>query len=177
MNAHHDFKEGNKAAKKMFCILLIALIPLFIILGIYLNDPRSPILHSISTSTHNLPAILSSKNLLLSKVMDVYTKTAPLFAIIFFSTSYKKLKLKDGQSAWHILSLHVLFTAFYLALIYSFLFTNTELTSSERMLKVISSNDFTLSLFFILLYTGIYIFSCLYLWLFSGMYRAFKERR
>lgn len=177
MNSHHDFKEGNKAAKKMFCILLIALIPLWMILGIYLNDPRSPILNSIFVSTRHFPAIVSSSNLLLSKVMDVYTKTAPLFAIIFFATSYKKLKLKDDQPAWHILTLHVLFTFFYIALIYAFLFTNTELTSSERILKIIASNNFTLSLFFVILYAGIYIFSCLYLWFFFGMYRVFKERR
>ncbi|OON37138.1 hypothetical protein BTJ39_20670 [Izhakiella australiensis] len=59
---------------------------------LYLYDPISPFLNAISTSTRNLPAVLSAKNPLLSKVMDVYTKTSPLlcFFIITQTNDYKK---------------------------------------------------------------------------------------
>nr|ULG19923.1 hypothetical protein 49p1_00223 [Yersinia frederiksenii] len=104
----------------MLYILVIAIIPLLVILCLYLNNPESPTLNAIATGTSGLPAVLSTKNPLLSKVMDVYCKTAPLFAFILFLISRNNLKLKNEKDFFYALRTLFLFTAFYIIFIYSY---------------------------------------------------------
>ncbi len=177
MNAYEDSLAANQAARKMFYFLLIALIPYLIIAGIYLDNPRSPLLMALSDNTNTLPAIISSKNLLLSKAMDVYTKSAPLISIIFFLTTYKHMRIKEGKSAWELLGAYIPYAIFYIIMIYFFLFDNRDLTSSAKILYLASHNNFTLLIFYMVLYSCIYVYSCLNFWAFYGTYRAFKERR
>lgn len=176
MKIYNEIDEGNKIAKKMLYFLLFAILPFLGIFFLYINDPEAPILNAIAASTSNLPAVLSFNNPLLSKVMDVYTKTSPLFAFVLFMVSYKNLSLKKESSACKALVILVLFTVFYAILIYSFLFTNTELTKSAKLLKLMSINDFYLAFFYVSLYSGIYIFSYLYMWFCIGTFRVVKER-
>ncbi|ENA2179267.1 colicin immunity protein Cui, partial [Escherichia coli] len=60
--------------------------------------------------------------------------------------------------------------------IYAFLFADTELTSSAKMLKLMSVNIILLSFFYISLHSIIFIFSYLYFWFCIGSYRSFKEK-
>jgi len=180
MNAYNEIEEANKSALKMFYVLLFALVPLLFIVIIYLVDPQSNVLKAISYNTRSLPAIMSSNSPLLSKSMDVYVKTSPFFALFACCLTFKWIKLKSDKadkSAWQLLMLFVLFTLFYASLIYSFLFKNKELITSAKLLKLMSTNDITLSFFYVTLYAGIYMFSCLYLWIGIGICRAIKERR
>ncbi|HFO4632344.1 TPA: colicin immunity protein Cui, partial [Escherichia coli] len=55
-------------------------------------------------------------------------------------------------------------------------FADTELTSSAKMLKLMSVNIILLSFFYINLYSIIFIFSYLYFWFCIGSYRSFKEK-
>lgn len=176
MKAYNEVDEGNKVAKKMFCFLLIALLPFLLIIIAYVINPTSAILNDVALRTIELPAISSLKNPLLSKVMDVYVKTSPFVAFSLFLLTYKKLRLKENKSVYEILALHMLFTIFYVLFIYVFLFTNTELTTSVKLLKIMSTNDFYLIFFYVSLYSGIYVFSYLYMWFCTGTYRVFKER-
>lgn len=176
MNKHNEFHEGNRIAKKMFCFLLVALLPFLLIVAIYVINPTSGILNDVALKTIELPAIYSAKSPLLSKVMDVYVKTSPFVAFALFLLTYKKLRLKENKSAYEIIVVHVLFTIFYALFVYVFLFTDTELTTSAKLLKVMSTNDFYLTFFYVSLYAGIYVFSYLYMWFCIGTYRVFKER-
>ncbi|WP_373275767.1 MULTISPECIES: colicin immunity protein Cui [Serratia] len=177
MNMYHEIEDGNNIAKKMLCILLVALVPLLLIAAVYYINPKSYFLQGVSEYTTFLPAIVSSNNPLFSKVMDVYLKTSPLFSLFFFFSFYKRLKLKSNQSVSKLLVTFICFTVFYVCLIYGFLFTNIELTNSVRTLKAMSTNDITLLLFYITLYAGIYVFGCLYLWFGIGTVKAFKARQ
>ncbi|EBW8699047.1 colicin immunity protein, partial [Salmonella enterica subsp. diarizonae serovar 16:z10:e,n,x,z15] len=73
--------------------------------------------------------------------------------------------------------LFLLFTIIEIIIAYVFLFTNTELTTSSKLFRLMSENDLFLLFFYISLYAGIYIFSYLYLWFCVGTFRAFKERQ
>lgn len=176
MNKRNEFYEGNIIAKKMFCVLLTALLPFLLIFAIYVINPTSVILNDVALRTIELPAIYSSKSPLLSKVMDLYVKTSPFVSFAFFLLTYKKLRLKENKSLYEILVVYVLFTIFYALFIYVFLLTNTELTTSAKLLKLMSTNDFYLTFFYVSLYAGVYIFSYIYLWFCIGAYRALKER-
>ncbi|WP_283571339.1 colicin immunity protein Cui [Escherichia coli] len=59
---------------------------------------------------------------------------------------------------------------------YAFLFADTELTSSAKMLKLMSVNIILLSFFYISLHSIIFTFSYLYFWFCIGSYRSFKEK-
>lgn len=48
--------------QKMLYILMIAIIPLLVILGLYMNNPDSAFLKVIADRTGSLPAVLSAKN-------------------------------------------------------------------------------------------------------------------
>lgn len=171
-----EFYVGNKIVRKMFYFLFFAFLPFLFIFFIYIQYPLSGILNEIVSKVINLPAIYSSKSPVFSRVMSLYLKTAPAFAIVFFLFSFKLLKLKKGSVFSQAISVLVLFTLFYVILIYIFLFTNTNLTTSVKILAFMSKNDIYLSFFYVTLYSGIYILSFLYLWFCVGTYRLFKER-
>lgn len=176
MKTHNEIDEGNKIAKKMFYFLFIAILPIFLIIAMYIYNPTSNILKYVELRASDLPAIYSLKNPILSKTLSVYVKTAPFVAFILFLISHKNLRLKKDSSAPKALITQILFSIFYATLIYTFLLTNTELTKSARLLKLMSINDFYLSFFYISLYAGIYVFSYLYMWFFIGTCRILKER-
>jgi hypothetical protein len=176
MSKYNELNEGNRIAKKMFAFLVAALLPFLCIVAIYVINPASGILNDVALKTIELPAIYSSKSPLLSKVMDVYVKTAPFVAFALFIFTYKTLRLKGNNPVYKVLALHVFFTIFYMLFVYVFLFTNTELTTSSKLLKLMSKNEISLTFFYVSLYAGVYVFSYLYMWFCIGTYRALKER-
>lgn len=176
MDIRNEVDNGAQVAKVMFLVLFVALLPFFFIIGVYVQDPTSIMLNNVASITRHLPAIYSFKSPLLSKVMDVYVKTSPFVAFVLFLITHKKLRLKKDKSKWYLLRIYLLFSLFYMILMYSFLLTNKELTHSARLIKFMSTNDIFLSFFYISLYCVIFLFTYLYLWFFIGTFRAFKER-
>ncbi|EDB9448022.1 colicin immunity protein, partial [Salmonella enterica subsp. enterica serovar Enteritidis] len=53
---------------------------------------------------------------------------------------------------------------------------NHELTTSGKLLRIMSQNDYFLLFFFISLYASIYILSFMLLWFLVGSYKVIKER-
>jgi uncharacterized integral membrane protein len=176
MNTYNEFNEGNNAAKKMLFFLIPAILPLLLIFFIYANNPESQFLHSVLFYTKSLPAIISSNSPTLSKVMDAYVKTAPFMAFVIFLRTHSGLKMKNSNTASHTLLIYLLFSILYAVIIYVFLFTDTELTESVKLLKLMSTNELYLTFFYISLYSGIYVFSYLYLWFCIGTYKLYRER-
>ncbi|WP_391529974.1 colicin immunity protein Cui [Enterobacter cloacae] len=73
------------------------MLPFLWIFFTYVNNPESTTLNVIAASTSDLPAVSSANNPLLSKVMDAYTKTAPLFAFILFISSIKGMHIRSDK--------------------------------------------------------------------------------
>ncbi|WP_391529973.1 colicin immunity protein Cui [Enterobacter cloacae] len=57
-----------------------------------------------------------------------------------------------------------------------FLFCNIELTTSGRLLRIMSSNIILLSIFYMTLYSGIYILLYMLFWFSIGVFKILKER-
>ncbi|EDZ6663636.1 hypothetical protein GSC36_004315, partial [Salmonella enterica] len=92
MKQNDNIREKTKSNSKLFFIAsLVAITPLFSIFIIYNHDHNSNILHYIINNITNLPSITSETNQLMSGVMSTYCKTAPLFGVILFILSMKKL--------------------------------------------------------------------------------------
>lgn len=176
-NDADDAKDANEATKRMFYVLFFAVTPFLAILFIYIKDPHSAFLYSIVEMTHNLPALWSSKNILLSKTMDVYCKSAPLFSLVFFVLSHRKIKIKKTEATKLLIRTLLMYLALYLVIIYIFLFNNHELTTSGKLIWIMSRNDFFLTVLYIQIFSGIYVFSCILLWCIFGTYNVWKERR
>lgn len=178
MNVNNNFEDENKAANNILYIFMaISIVPLLMIFGFYLYNPESPLLYSIAARTGDLPSTISSKNPLMSKVMDVYCKSAPFLALIFFVCSFKLRKLNKKLNRVKLIRACLLSLFFYVFCIYIFMLKNIELTTSGRILRFISENNFTLLLF----YAGLYIilFFLTYAMCYVPVigYKLFKERQ
>lgn len=160
----------------MISLLLVALIPLVITLGVYLHNPYSPVLNIIQIRTQNLPAVFSANNVLLSKVMDVYIKTAPAMAFIFFLSSFRILRIRKDNSSLVIIKTIVVFYIFYLVIVYALLFCNHEISTAGKLLRLISRNDYFLTFFYMAAYSSVYILSCMFFWISVGTYKELKDR-
>ncbi len=85
--------DNRKANNLLYLFMVIGVIPLLCILAVYYTNPDNLFLHTIATSTENIPSITSAYNPLMTKVMDIYCKTAPSLALILFILTFKTRKL------------------------------------------------------------------------------------
>lgn len=170
--------ENNKAANRMLYIFMAAgIFPLLVIFSVYLSNSGSPLLNDIATKTMGLPAITSLTNPIMTKVMDVYCKTAPILALILFLFSYKKRKLIRPYKYSSLIRSCLLGPIFYFIYIYLILCRNIELTAAGRPAKLMADNDFTLFVFYSGLYLSIFIMTYFILLIPVISYQLLKERR
>ncbi|HHP3384538.1 TPA: colicin immunity protein Cui [Salmonella enterica subsp. enterica serovar Muenchen] len=160
----------------MFCILLLGITPILILFYCYLKNPDTYFFHTILTYTDSFPEITSSKNPTISKIISLYIKTAPFIAFISFLKIYKDVSIRKDNSTVKLLTSLILYIIFYTTTIFLFLFHNHELTTSGKLLRIMSQNDYFLLFFFISLYASIYILSFMLLWFLVGSYKVIKER-
>ncbi len=85
--------DNRKANNLLYLFMVIGVIPLLCILAVYYTNPDNLFLHTIATSTESIPSITSAYNPLMTKVMDIYCKTAPSLALILFILTFKTRKL------------------------------------------------------------------------------------
>lgn len=175
--------ENNKSREKngsnnkiLFIISMIAAIPLLIILIIYTNNPDSIFLHYIVNSSANLPGITSAKNPLMSRAMSDYCKTAPLFSLMVFLFSMKKLTIPSiGKTK--AIKVSICSSILFLVSNFTFLCINKELTTSVKLLKLASTNDFSLFLFYSSLYISLSMFTLMALTSYYLVFYIFKGRK
>ncbi|HDN4557770.1 TPA: colicin immunity protein Cui [Salmonella enterica subsp. enterica serovar Birkenhead] len=171
-----DSKKNDNATTYMLCILALGITPILILFFCYLKKPDAYFFHTILIYTDFLPEITSSKNTTISKIISLYIKTAPFIAFISFLKIYKNISIRKDNSTIKLLTNLTLYIFFYIITIYLFLFCSHELTTSGKLLRVMSQNDYFLLLFFISLYASIYILSFMLLWFLVGSYKLIKER-
>jgi len=170
---------ANRLAERMLYILVMGIIPFFVILFLHLNNPESPVFNFIATKAKDLPALWSIKNPLFSKVMDVYTKTSPLLAFVFLLTSCRMMRIKEITDDMELIKVILnIFVCCILSFIlfYVFLCCNIELSTTGRLQNVITINEYTLTFFYITIYSGIYFLASPLLCVIVGIYRLLRER-
>lgn len=170
--------ESNKAANRMmYLFMATGIVPLLVVFVLYLCNPGSAILNDIASGAASLPALTSLANPLMTKVMDVYCKTAPFFAFVLFICSFKQrriLKVVDRQKLILPCLFSPLFYAFY---VYMLLFRDMELTEAGRPVRYLSNNDFTLLLFYAGLYYSVFLFTYGVFYIPVITYKNFKGRQ
>lgn len=178
MTDEHLINANNRTANKLlYLFTTIGLVPLLCILIIYFNNPDAPLLHTIATKTENIPSITSSYNQLMTKVMDVYCKTAPGLALILYFLTFKTRRLIKSTDRNAVLRSCLLSPLVYAAIVYLFCFRNFELTTAGRPVRLMANNDATLLLFYIALYA--IIFFTTYITLFTPVtaFKLLKKRQ
>lgn len=163
--------DNRKANNLLYLFMIIGVMPLLCILTVYYTNPENLLLHTIATSTENIPSITSSYNPLMTKVMDIYCKTAPFLALILFAATFKTRKLIKKINRNTVLRSCLLSPFVYASLLYLLCFQNFELTTAGRPVRLMSTNDITLLMFYIGLYLIIFFTS--YFTLFTPV-TAFK---
>lgn len=171
-------KPDNSAmAKKMLIMLVITIMPLPIAFAIFLNDPQSQMLSSISAATSDFPVLWSVNNPLLSSVMNAWCKTAPFWGLILFIMSFNQIEINGRQSAREMVKGLVLFSVLYFPIMYMLLLHSTEITESAKIYQVMSQNDFLLTLLFMSIYAVCYISTAYYLLIVAAAFKALGKKR
>lgn len=160
----------NIAAKRMYYIFLVGIIPLILIFLLYAHNQESDSLTYLYALSGKVPELISANNPLLSSIMSFYVKIAPLFGFLFFLVSRRKLNLKTTFSFTKGILAFMLFTVFYIAIVYYLLVCNVDLTESGRFLRLLSGNDYLLTVFFVSVFYVCYILTCYYI---SYVYAVF----
>lgn len=153
----------NIAAKGMYYIFLVGVIPLILIFISYTNNQGNDSLTYLYALSGKVPELISANNPALSSVMSFYVKIAPFLGVLFFLIARRNLTLKTNFSFTKGILAFILFTVFYIAIVYYLLVSNVELTESGRLLRFLSGNDYLLTVFFVSVFYVCYILTCYYI--------------
>ncbi|MCX8957183.1 colicin immunity protein Cui [Erwinia psidii] len=175
LNAHRE--ENSAANRMMYVFLLAGLTPLLVILLFYVHNPETPLLYSIAASTAHLPAYTSAYNPIMTKVMDVYCKSAPLLAIILFFCSLNKRKFNYAVNRDSLIRSCLFGPFLYFAFIYLLLFWNLELTTAGRPVRLMAKNNVTLLLFYMGQYYAVFLMTYAVCYIPIISYQFLKKRR
>ena len=159
---------------KMLTLLAIAIATLLIIAGFFINTPEQPMFEVMIKNTNVIPSNLSSINPQLSKILDMYCKSAPILALAFFLFARQYLIIQKTQGLRVLIKTLLAFTILYFIIIYYLLLHSSVLNESGALLRFLSSNDYLLTLFFICVYSACYVLSVYY---FSFVYAVVKLTR
>lgn len=173
----HSIKANNRKANNfLYLFMATGVIPLLCILVIYYKNPDNPLLHTIATGTENIPSITSSYNPLMTKVMDVYSKSALLLALFAFIFLFKQRKIKKITDREKLITASIFSPFVYAFYVYFFLWNDFELTTAGRTVRWMSENDFTLLIFYICLYYCSFFMTYALCYIPVVSYKLWKER-
>jgi hypothetical protein len=166
----------NNITKKMLKVLMFAIVPLVILLIISLTTHSSSLMDELEELFHNLPNVVSSHNILLSVSMGAYVKTAPVIAILFFIYFNKHMTVKKDVSESSLILSLLIYYVFYAVIFYFSILTYHDIAKAGRVIRLFSENDFLLTVFYIALYSSVYILTVMLLWFSVGVFKEFKRR-
>lgn len=163
-----------KIKKTFYLFLVLGVLPIFVVFFIYMVNPDSEFLYYIASKAKNVPAITSLSNELMTKVMDVYCKTSPFFGFLWFLFSVRMIRISNVPKITVAIKSATGVSVICFFIIYFSFFFNHELTTSGRLLRISSSNDVLLLLFYTSLYAGVAMFTYLTLLSYYLIYKISK---
>lgn len=171
-------EESGIAERKLFLTLAVGLCPLFLLFCYFKLNPTSQLFELGVEIAKIHPVNISSDNMLLSSVLGLYCKLALLFSVYFVIKYKNHLKLKlSGVGLHSIIVRFVLFSIVYAIYIYMFIFCSLDVSHGNRLLKFISSNDYFLFIYYVITFTGLYLFTSIFLWFLVRFPSEYKTRR
>lgn len=170
---YNNYKHENR---KVFLILLAGVIPLLIILLSYPLLTDNYFIREIYENTQSIPVIISSFNPVMTKLMALYCKSAPLLALIAFLLVFRRIKLKKITNRRKLIRSCVLGPFVYTFFAYFSLWHNLDLTIAGRPVRYLSQNDLTLFIFYACLYYALFLITYGIYYLPLAAYKLHKER-
>lgn len=166
----------NNITKKMLKVLVFAVVPLVMLLIISLNSNFSVLFNELQGLLNKLPSVISSHNIPLSISMGAYVKTAPVIAIIFFFYFRNLMSVKKGAAATSLISSLIMYYILYAIIFYFSILSEHDIANAGRIIRLFSENDFLLTIFYIALYSSVYVLTVMLLWFSIGVIKELKER-
>lgn len=145
-------KEKSNSNRLLYSVTFIGLLPLagFFILSVF--NQQNTFLNAIYFKIQSLPAITSSYNPVMTRIMDLYCKGAPFLALVIFMLKDRSTLIIEAQERGKLFIAVVFSPFFYGLYIYFFHFNNIELMTAGRPINLVSENNFTLLIFYCCLY-------------------------
>lgn len=147
--------DNRYANRVLIFFTLACIIPLLLIFSASLSNSGSPCLKQIAEATRSTPSVTSAFNPVMTKVMDVYVKSAPVAGILAFLFLLKKRKPLKIKKRAELIQACFFSPFIYILFIYFFLMRNLELTTAGRTVRWMSENNFSLLFFYILFYIAV----------------------
>lgn len=170
------YSDNKHANRVMFKILLAGITPLVIAFMAYLLAPGAELFRLIAMSTQKIPSITSEFNPLMTKMMDVYVKSAPLLALITFTLVFRPGKTRKISNRKSLIKACVSFPFIYTFYVCYVLWSNFELTTAGRPARLMSENNFSLLIVYICLYYCSFFLTYMLCYYPVLVYTLWKER-
>lgn len=169
-------KDNRYANRILYIITLAGITPLLVIFLTYLFNPGAYFIRFIYDNTQNIPSVISSYNPVMTRIMDIYCKSAPLLAFVTFILLFRHRKLETITNREKLITASIFSPFIYAFYAYFFLWNNLELTTAGRTVRWMSENDFTLLIFYICLYYASFFMTYALCYVPVGSYKLWKER-
>ena len=169
-------KDNSYANRILYLITLAGITPLLMIYLTYLFNPDAYFIRAVYDNTQNIPSVISSYNPAMTKVMDIYGKSAPILAFVTFILLFRHKKLETIKNREKLITASVFSPFLYAFYAYFFLWNNFELTTAGRTVRWMSENDFSLLIFYICLYYSSFFMTYALCYVPVGSYKLWKER-
>lgn len=145
-------REKSSSNRLLYSITIVGLLPLAGIFILSVFNQHNTFLNTIYFKIESLPAITSSYNPLMTRIMDFYCKGAPLLALVIFMLKDRSTLIIEAQDRGKLITAAVCSPLFYGLYIYFFHFNDIELMTAGRPINLMSENNFTLLIFYCCLY-------------------------
>lgn len=168
--------KSNEAWKKFFIFLSVGLIPLVVIFFTYQIPSSDIFFNFLFGITKNASVNISSNNVLLSHTLGIYCRIAIPLSLLFVFLYGKNIKLaKTDVPFSHYVIRLLVFSALCFTYVYAMTFYHLDITNGNRFLKFVSSNDYLLLSYYLVGFSGIYLFLTLLLLLIIKLPEAYRN--
>lgn len=156
----HNEKSDDKKIYKIFLYYFIALSSFFILTSFfYMIAPKSGYFLYIFKMTEQWPAITLSKYMLLSKSLDICLKLVPFFSVVGALSSFRYIGFNKDIPFSQSVVIMLFFSLFTCCLMYFILLTEHSITHNNRYYALISMNNASLLIYFMLTSLIVHLFS------------------
>ncbi|WP_265566802.1 hypothetical protein, partial [Serratia grimesii] len=126
--------------------------------------PNNSVFYDVLALTQHIKVNISSNNIPLSKSLGLYIIFGVFFAFYFVVKHGSLIELKENiVTTTFILTKFIPFTAICFLYIYFMTLSDLDITKGNRLLKLVSSNDYLLLSYYLVSFIGVYCFSMLFI--------------
>lgn len=151
--------NGKEICKKFLNYFIASSSLLILTLFFYLSAPKSDYFLYVYKITEQWPAVTLAKDMLLSKSLDICLKLVPFFSVVGALTSFRYIGFNKEVPFSKSIVIMLFFSLFTCCLLYFILLTEHSITNHNRYYALISLNNVSLMIYFMLTSFIVHLFS------------------